>query len=99
MFLVFFISDLVKNLEIGLFHWKAGIQYEYKDYMGEIKSQWENLTVQSHEEKMNQNIFSPTMEKSSINLSKWSFPVLQFCASVELYLATPRSKSSPMFIR
>lgn len=31
----FFISDLVKNLEIRLFHLKAGIQYEYKDCMGE----------------------------------------------------------------
>lgn len=59
-----------------------------------LKSQWENLTIQPHEEEMDQNIYSPTMEKRSINLSKWSFPVLQFCVSVDLYLATPRSKSS-----
>lgn len=64
-----------------------------------LKFQWQNINTQPYENNMGQkyvllNCSALPGKKSLITISELSFPVLIFCISAGLGLATPRSASS-----
>lgn len=102
--LFLFVSNLVKSFEIALFHFKSWYLIRmWRSYRRKLLNPDRKMLTPSRMKTVwvkiwSFELFCPTRKKGSINISEWSFPVLNFCISVGLGLATPRSASSFMFL-